>query len=102
PLERSYQFATEFARRRLQVGQGGSILALGGAPSVDGRAGAALTGAAESAIETLVRSWAVEWAIDDIRANFLSIGFIEGRPHPGDALAREQGRTAGSSVPLGR
>jgi NAD(P)-dependent dehydrogenase (short-subunit alcohol dehydrogenase family) len=93
---------TAFARRRLASGGSGVVLnfidssASGGGPLV------AATAAAHAALENLTRSWAVEWAADDIRVNALSCGLIQERAEPAFAIAARRGVDPASAVPMAR
>lgn len=77
-LDGTFICSTEFARRRIEDGLGGSILNIGATYSWTGGPGTAPSAAAKAGITNLTQSLAVEWGPYDIRVNCLAPGLF---PH---------------------
>jgi NAD(P)-dependent dehydrogenase (short-subunit alcohol dehydrogenase family) len=75
-LDGTFYCSTEFARRRIACGQGGSILNIGAPYVSTGAPVVAHSGAAKAGVENLTKSLAVEWAPDGIRINTLAPGLF--------------------------
>lgn len=75
-LNGTFFCSSEFARRRIQAGAGGSILNIGATYSWTGGPGTAHSAAAKAGVTNLTQSLAVEWAPDDIRVNCLAPGYF--------------------------
>ena len=77
-LDGTWICSTEFARRRISDGIGGSILNIGATYSWTGGPGTSPSAAAKAGVTNLTQSLAVEWAPYDIRVNCLAPGLF---PH---------------------
>lgn len=77
-LDGTWICSTEFARRRIEDGIGGSILNIGATYAWTGGPGTSPSAAAKAAVTNLTQSLAVEWAPYDIRVNCLVPGLF---PH---------------------
>ena len=77
-LDGTWICSTEFARRRIEDGLGGSILNIGATYSWTGGPGTSPSAAAKAGVTNLTQSLAVEWAPYDIRVNCLVPGLF---PH---------------------
>jgi len=104
-LDGTFFCSTEFARRRLAAGRGGSILNIGATYSWTGGPGHSHSAAAKAGVWNLTMSLAVEWAPDDIRINGLVPGVFPHEGLPGamqaaGAAREEQERAA--RIPAGR
>lgn len=77
-LDGTWICSTEFARRRIADGIGGSILNIGATYSWTGGPGTSPSAAAKAAVTNLTQTHAVEWAPYDIRVNCLVPGLF---PH---------------------
>lgn len=77
-LDGTWICSTEFARRRIEDGLGGSILNIGATYSWTGGPGTSPSAAAKAAVTNLTQTLAVEWAPFDIRVNCLVPGLF---PH---------------------
>ena len=84
-LDGTMHCSTEFARRRLAAGEGGTILNIGASYAWTGGPGTAHSAAAKAGVYSLTQSLAVEWAPDDIRVNGLVPGLFPTEDHP-DAM----------------
>lgn len=84
-LDGTFFCSTEFARRRLAAGAGGSIVNIGASYAWTGGPGHAHSAAAKAGVWSLTLSLAVEWAPDDIRVNGLVPGLFPTDEHP-DAM----------------
>jgi NAD(P)-dependent dehydrogenase (short-subunit alcohol dehydrogenase family) len=92
-LDGTFFCSTEFARRRIAAGGGGSILNIGATYSWTGGPGHAHSAAAKAGVWNLTMSLAVEWAPDDIRVNGLVPGLFPHDDHPAALKARSEGVT---------
>jgi NAD(P)-dependent dehydrogenase (short-subunit alcohol dehydrogenase family) len=107
-LDGTFFCSTEFARRRLESGAGGSILNIGATYSWTGGPGTAHSAAAKAGVTNLTQSLSVEWAPDNIRVNCLAPGlFVHEDHHSGlvDGIKGGTGRSdasANNTVPAGR
>ena len=77
-LDGTWICSTEFARRRIADGIGGSILNIGATYAWTGGPGTSPSAAAKAAVTNLTQTLAVEWAPYDIRVNCLVPGLF---PH---------------------
>ena len=104
-LDGTFFASTEFARRRLALGEPGSIVNIGATYSWTGGPGHAHSAAAKAGVWNLTMSLAVEWAPDGIRVNGLVPGVFPHGDHPAALKAvrkdtREEGKA--SRIPAGR
>jgi NAD(P)-dependent dehydrogenase (short-subunit alcohol dehydrogenase family) len=81
-LDGTFFCSTEFARRRIASGVGGSIVNIGATYAWTGGPGHAHSAAAKAGVWSLTMSLAVEWAPDDIRVNGLVPGLFPHDDHP--------------------
>lgn len=103
-LTGGFQCAAEFARRRLAVGDGGSIVNVAANTGWDGGPGVAHSAAAKAGLLNLTRTLAVEWARDGITVNAVVPGLFL---HDDDDDTVRAGRRgfaadAGLTIPAGR
>src|SRR5690606_34806118 len=107
-LDGTFYCSTEFARRRLALGEGGAILNIGATYSWTGGPGTSHSAAAKAGVTNLTQSLAVEWAPDNIRVNCIAPGLFIHDDHP---TAMQKGIKGGagreyanndSTVPGGR
>jgi NAD(P)-dependent dehydrogenase (short-subunit alcohol dehydrogenase family) len=102
-LNGGFYCATEFARRLIPSGRGGSIVNIAASTGWNGGPGVAHSGAAKAGILNLTRSLAVEWAPDQIRVNAVVPGLFK---HDDDDPLISAGRRwhgdVERSVPMGR
>jgi NAD(P)-dependent dehydrogenase (short-subunit alcohol dehydrogenase family) len=92
-LDGTFFCSTEFARRRIARGEGGSIVNIGATYSWTGGPGHAHSAAAKAGVWNLTMSLAVEWAPDDIRVNGLVPGLFPHDDHPDAMRAIRVGQT---------
>lgn len=93
---------TAFARQQLAARVGGVVLNFIDSNAISGGPLVAATAAAHAALENLTRSWAVEWAADDLRVNALSCGLLKERAEPAFAVAARRGVDPAAGVPMRR
>jgi len=100
-LKGGFYMCSEFGRRRLAAGGGGSIVNISAGQGVSGGPGIAHSGAAKAGMLNLTISLATEWAPDRIRVNAVIPGLF---PHGDDPPVLAAGRHwgDGSHVPIGR
>ena len=99
-LDGTFFCSSEFARRRIAAGAGGSILNIGASYAWTGGPGTAHSAAAKAGVWSLTMSLAVEWAPDDIRVNGLVPGlFPHRRPSRGDARDPGRAERGGARAP---
>jgi NAD(P)-dependent dehydrogenase (short-subunit alcohol dehydrogenase family) len=101
-LDGTFFCSTEFARRRIAAGEGGSVLNIGATYSWTGGPGTAHSAAAKAGVTNLTQSLAVEWAPHGIRVNCLAPGLF---PHDDLPPSLRRGRTEADDarrVPAGR
>jgi NAD(P)-dependent dehydrogenase (short-subunit alcohol dehydrogenase family) len=104
-LDGTLHCSTEFARRRIAAGVGGSILNIGASYAWTGGPGTAHSAAAKAGVWSLTMSLAVEWAPDDIRVNGLVPGLFPTEEHPDAMRAIRVGATEAERakrIPAGR
>jgi NAD(P)-dependent dehydrogenase (short-subunit alcohol dehydrogenase family) len=104
-LDGTLHCSTEFARRRIAAGVGGSILNIGASYAWTGGPGTAHSAAAKAGVWSLTMSLAVEWAPDDIRVNGLGPGLFPTEEHPDAMRAIRVGATEAERakrIPAGR
>jgi NAD(P)-dependent dehydrogenase (short-subunit alcohol dehydrogenase family) len=104
-LDGTFFCSTEFARRRIAAGGGGSIVNIGATYSWTGGPGHAHSAAAKAGVWNLTMSLAVEWAPDDIRVNGLVPGLFPHDDHPAALRAVRGGQTEADKakrIPAGR
>lgn len=77
-LDGTWICSTEFARRRVADGRGGTVLNIGATYAWTGGPGTSPSAAAKAAVTNLTQTLAVEWAPYDIRVNCLVPGLF---PH---------------------
>ena len=75
-LDGTFFCSTEFARRRIARGEGGSIVNIGAPYVTTGSPVVAHSGAAKAGVDNLTKTLAVEWAPDNIRINTLTPGLF--------------------------
>ncbi|MET0378548.1 MAG: SDR family oxidoreductase [Spongiibacteraceae bacterium] len=80
-LDGTFFCSSEFGRRRMAAGGGGSILNIGATYAWTGGPGTAHSAAAKAAVDNLTKSLAVEWAPDNIRVNCLAPGLFVHEDH---------------------
>jgi len=90
-LDGTFFCSTEFGRRRLAAGLGGSIVNIGAAYAWTGGPGTAHSAASKAGVWSLTQSLAVEWAPDDIRVNGLVPGLFPTEDHPDSMKALQVG-----------
>ena len=101
-LDGTFFCSTEFARRRIEAGEGGAVLNIGATYSWTGGPGTAHSAAAKAGVTNLTQSLAVEWAPHGIRVNCLAPGLF---PHDDLPPRLRRGRTEADDarrVPAGR
>jgi NAD(P)-dependent dehydrogenase (short-subunit alcohol dehydrogenase family) len=101
-LDGTFFCSSEFARRRIAVGEGGAVLNIGATYSWTGGPGTAHSAAAKAGVTNLTQSLAVEWAPHGIRVNCLAPGLF---PHDDLPDRLRRGRSEaddGRRVPAGR
>jgi NAD(P)-dependent dehydrogenase (short-subunit alcohol dehydrogenase family) len=104
-LDGTFFCSTEFARRRIAAGAGGSIVNVGATWAWTGGPGHAHSAAAKAGVWSLTMSLAVEWAPDDIRVNGLVPGLFPHDDHPEAIraiLAGQSEAERGRRIPGGR
>jgi NAD(P)-dependent dehydrogenase (short-subunit alcohol dehydrogenase family) len=104
-LDGTYFCSTEFARRRIAAGAGGSIVNIGATYSWTGGPGHSHSAASKAGVWNLTMSLAVEWAPDDIRVNGLVPGLFPHDDHPAALQAVRKGQTEEDKarrIPAGR
>lgn len=104
-LDGTFFCSTEFARRRIEAGVGGSIVNIGATYSWTGGPGHAHSAASKAGVWNLTMSLAVEWAPDDIRVNGLVPGLFPHDDHPEALKAVRIGQTEAEKakrIPAGR
>ena len=104
-LDGTFHCSTEFARRRIAAGQGGSIVNIGATYAWTGGPGHSHSAAAKAGVWSLTMSQAVEWAPDDIRVNGLVPGLFPHDDHPEALKAVRVGETEAQKaarIPGGR
>lgn len=103
-LDGTFFMSTEFGRRRLAVGEEGSIVNIAATYAWTGGPGASHSAAAKAAVVNLTQSLAVEWASDGIRVNGIAPGVF---PHSDQDAhwgkgREEMARARVVNVPAGR
>ena len=104
-LDGTFFCSSEFARRRIAAGAGGSILNIGASYAWTGGPGTAHSAAAKAGVWSLTMSLAVEWAPDDIRVNGLVPGLFPTDDHPEAMRAIPVGQSEterAGRIPAGR
>ena len=101
-LDGTFFCSGEFARRRIDRGEGGAVLNIGATYSWTGGPGTADSAAAKAGVTNLTQTLAVEWAPHGIRVNCLAPGLF---PHEDLPARLREGRTEtddAGRVPAGR
>jgi len=104
-LDGTFFCSTEFARRRMEAGAGGSIVNIGATYSWTGGPGHSHSAASKAGVWSLTMSLAVEWAPDDIRVNGLVPGLFPHDDHPAALKAVRVGQSEADKarrIPGGR
>jgi NAD(P)-dependent dehydrogenase (short-subunit alcohol dehydrogenase family) len=100
-IDGTFLCSAEFARRRIAAGEPGAIVNNSAQYIWTGFPGDAHSAAAKTAVATMTRAMALEWAPHRIRVNCVAAGFF---PHAGIAGSEEPETLAaqGAMIPAGR
>lgn len=98
-VDAAFLLSGAFARQRIAAGKPGTVLTMVDALVMKTAVGAAGTGAASAALAAMTRGWAVEWAVDGIRANLLGYALWDEPVEPMPAGLQVD---LGATTPCGR
>ena len=100
-IDGTFLCSTEFARRRIALGQGGAIINNSAQYIWTGFPGDAHSAAAKTAQATMTRKMARDWAAYGIRVNAIAAGFF---PHESSTAGRREGgiEDLQAMIPAGR
>jgi len=100
-LDGTFFCSTEFARRRIKTGGGGTILNITATYGWTGGPGTTASAAAKAGVTNMTQSLAVEWAPDNIRVNAIAPGLYPHDDLPA-AMTIKEAVPQAKTIPAGR